>query len=246
MAPMCKAWRGLRAMTPCILLIAGCAPDQPAGAGPDAASNGTASAGAAAAAAAGSGSSGRASSGARYGVTTHAAARTGARPGPAFPTPMAAATPGLTDLCAPGEPMIFSCRLDTGKTLSICAAAQAGVPRFAQYRYGTPGQEGELIYPQTRSDGSLRFVSVPYSGGGEQQLSFSRRGTGYVVYSRMMRTGFDAKGNKPAFDDGVLVMQGEKILANHRCGPAGLSAIDYDRAERYAKKDQGGEVVYHD
>lgn len=157
--------------------------------------------------------------------------------------PSAAVQPGADNLCAPGEPVIFSCQLKNGKSLSVCAAAEEGGPRFAQYRYGATGQESELVWPATRAAGPMKFVSVPYSGGGEAQLSFARGGTDYVVYSRVIRTGFGAEGNQPAFEDGVLVMKGGKTLADHRCQAGGLQSVDYDKAERYAAK-RDDEIIY--
>ncbi len=157
------------------------------------------------------------------------------------------AQPGKDNLCAPGEPVIFSCRLDNGKSLSVCAAAEAGGPRFAQYRYGASGEASQLTFPESRTAGALRFLSVPYSGGGEAQLSFARGSATYVVYSRVMRTNFKAgEPNDPRFDDGVLVLRGEKIIANYRCKADLLTSVDYDLATKYAKSNEDGDVVYHD
>ena len=161
--------------------------------------------------------------------------------------PTTPAQPGKDNLCAPGEKVIFSCRLANRKSLSVCAVAEEGGPRFAQYRYGAAGQESELTYPARRADGALRFVSVPYSGGGEAQLSFARGGNRYIVYSRVMRTNFEAgEPNNPQFDDGVLVLSGDRIVADHRCESDKLSSIDYDLASKYAKPEESGDVVYHD
>ncbi|WP_420607031.1 hypothetical protein [Novosphingopyxis sp.] len=164
-----------------------------------------------------------------------------------IPSPTPPAQPGKDNLCAPGEPVIFSCRLASGKSLSVCAAAEAGGPRFAQYRYGASGEANELTFPENRAAGALRFVSVPYSGGGEAQLSFARGSASYVVYSRVMRTNFEAdEPNDPRFDDGVLVLRGEKTIADHRCESEQLTSVDHDLAKKYAKSDDSGDVVYHD
>ncbi len=163
------------------------------------------------------------------------------------PNPTPPAQPGKDNLCAPGEPVIFSCLLDNGNALSVCAAAETGGPRFAQYRYGPSGEASELSFPARRQDGALRFLSAPYSGGGEAQLSFVRGSASYVVYSRVMRTNFEAgEANDPQFDDGALVLNGGKIIANHRCEGDQLTSIDYDLATKYAKPDENGDVVYHD
>lgn len=154
--------------------------------------------------------------------------------------------PGLDNLCAPGEKVLFSCSLENGKIASVCAAAQIGGSRFAQYRYGMQGEESELVYPKSRQDGAIRFVSVPYSGGGEAQLMFERGDTTYVVYSNVIRTGFGDGGNKPEFNDGVFAMRGDKTIAAHQCRPAGLMSIDYEKAEKYAQKDEGADIIMHE
>ena len=154
--------------------------------------------------------------------------------------------PGLDNLCAPGEKVLFSCSLENGKIASVCAAAQIGGSRFAQYRYGMQGEESELVYPKSRQDGAIRFVSVPYSGGGEAQLMFERGDTTYVVYSNVIRTGFGDGGNKPEFNDGVFAMRGDKTIAAHQCKPDGLMSIDYEKAEKYAQKDEGADIIMHE
>ena len=162
------------------------------------------------------------------------------------PASEAKTKPGLDNLCAPGEKVLFSCSLENGKMVSVCAAAQIGGARFAQYRYGVQGEESELVYPKSRQDGAIRFVSVPYSGGGEAQLMFERGDTTYVVYSNVIRTGFDEGGNKPEFNNGIFAMRGDKTIAAHQCRPAGLMSIDYEKAEKYAQKDEGADIIMHE
>jgi hypothetical protein len=162
------------------------------------------------------------------------------------PASEAKTKPGLDNLCAPGEKVLFSCSLENGKMASVCAAAQIGGARFAQYRYGVQGEESELVYPKSRQDGAIRFVSVPYSGGGEAQLIFERGDTTYVVYSNVIRTGFDEGGNKPEFNDGLFAMRGDKTIADHQCKSDGLMSIDSEKARKYAKVVDGDDIVMHD
>ncbi|MDE0932615.1 MAG: hypothetical protein OSA47_03305 [Novosphingopyxis baekryungensis] len=162
------------------------------------------------------------------------------------PASEAKTKPGLDNLCAPGEKVLFSCSLENGKMASVCAAAQIGGARFAQYRYGVQGEESELVYPKSRQDGAIRFVSVPYSGGGEAQLIFERGDTTYVVYSNVIRTGFDEGGNKPEFNDGLSAMRGDKTIADHQCKSDGLMSIDSEKARKYAKVVDGDDIVMHD
>tara|TARA_B100000953_G_scaffold653_1_gene605 strand:+ start:622 stop:1299 length:678 start_codon:yes stop_codon:yes gene_type:complete len=174
-------------------------------------------------------------------TTTTAAAALDTRP-----TSMVPPLPGKADLCAPGEKRLFSCRLQNGKTASVCAAAEAGGGRFPQYRYGNLKEESELVFPEHRGGGAIRFVSVPYSGGGEAQLSFTRGAYRYVVYSRVVRTNFTAgEPNDPQFDDGVLVMKDGKIIQDHGCSGEALYSVDYAFSEKYAEPADQDALVDH-
>jgi hypothetical protein len=147
--------------------------------------------------------------------------------------PAESSTPG-TGLCAADEPVLFSCQVRTGKTVSVCGAAGADGQRFAQYRYGRTGITPELTFPASPAEGEVAFATVPYSGGGEGQLMFTRGGVQYVVYSRTIRTRFDGEGNDPVNEDGVAVMRGEELVSRLACTDRDPKSVDYDLSDQLA------------
>lgn len=146
--------------------------------------------------------------------------------------------------CASKAQTIFSCRMKSGKQASVCVMGE-GDAAFAQYRFGPPDASPELVWPQTRQAGQLAFKSVPYSGGGEQQISFTRDGTTYVVFSRVIRTNFaPGETNDPAIEDGILVMRSGAVLGELPCDGEVEMPIQVFAAERYLKP--AAEMLYAD
>lgn len=157
-------------------------------------------------------------------------------------TSAGAASPRAS-LCAASETPLFQCPVG-GKQVAVCAARGAA-PRV-QYRYGAPGKV-ELAYPAAGQAGSLRWAQTGYSGGGEMQIQFENGGVRYVVYSRMIRTGFGGDGrNNPKDELGVAVLRGERLLSDRRCGAAPIAGgtsdwIDEQATQRLLPK---GEFIY--
>ena len=126
----------------------------------------------------------------------------------ATPTSVMAAK-GAADVveCQKGEDRIFSCKTDGGKRIAVCASAAGKV----DYRFGAAKPELVLAGGQ--------YASVPYSGGGEQQIAFDNGDVRYVVFSRMVRTNFTpGETNDPAISDGVIVLRKDKVLSVLACG----------------------------
>lgn len=172
--------------------------------------------------------------------TAEASARQSVVPGAvvatAAATPATGAKAAVGAVCAKDEPVLFSCNLRNGRKVAVCGALLGG-RATAQYRYGKPGEPAEMIWPRSSSDSRVAFASVPYSGGGEAQLSFANGTTRYVVYSRIIRTNFAAdEPNDPAIEDGVLVMQGGRQLANLACDDQPMHPVDYNVSEKFADK----------
>jgi hypothetical protein len=153
---------------------------------------------------------------------------------PALMAPATAAPSGKAapaGLCRAGEIPIFSCRLGK-KSVAICGVSSPSGARSAEYRFGTPGKV-EMTYPG-REGGKLGYASVPYSGGGEEQVSFDRGGYRYVVYSSVIRTAFGADGlHDPAFEAGLFVLHDGKAVTTSKCvAPADASLSSQD-AKRF-------------
>ncbi|OYX66828.1 MAG: hypothetical protein B7Y88_03060 [Sphingomonadales bacterium 32-64-17] len=139
-----------------------------------------------------------------------------------------------TTLCNAEETPIFSCKVRRGKIASVCLAKGAG-GEFAQYRFGSAGAAPEMVGPSASSE-QMEWASVPYSGGGEAQLSFAAGDVRYVVYSKVVRTNFTAgEPNNPAMSDGVAVLRSGKIAANFAC-EADLQPIDVTAAQAHLAK----------
>lgn len=127
--------------------------------------------------------------------------------------------------CGAHETPIFSCLVQGGKRLAICADG-----RGARYRFG-PENAAEITI-----EGG-RWAHTAYSGGGEAQIAFARGDTRYIVFSRMIRTNFEAgEPNQPAISDGVLVQRGGTVISVRRCEGAETLPVQYDAAETHLER----------
>ncbi len=140
-----------------------------------------------------------------------------------------------TVACAAGETPIFTCTFADGKRIAVCGTQ----PGNAEYRFGGEGQP-ELVLSGGRNAYAM------YSGGGESQLAFDNGDTRYIVFSRMVRTGFGEEGNLPAISDGVVVERAGKFAAIRICDDPDLRAVDVDAAERHlsANTASGGAGLF--
>ncbi|MGB5723982.1 MAG: hypothetical protein WBM39_06175 [Parasphingorhabdus sp.] len=146
--------------------------------------------------------------------------------------------------CSAKEPAIFSCQLKGRKVVSVCGTENEAGTKTAQYRFGVPGKSPELVWPGTAGKDRLTFASVPYSGGGEAQISFARGDVTYVVYSRMVRTNFAAgEPNHPEMTDGILVLKGKKTVSDLVCADRDVVPVDYDLATQYANRSDEAFVI---
>ncbi|PZU17425.1 MAG: hypothetical protein DI591_03620 [Citromicrobium sp.] len=128
---------------------------------------------------------------------------------------------GIDPVDCPGDQQtVFSCRAGGGKRIAVCSAG----PGKAEYRYGKGAPEIRLTGGQ--------FANVAYSGGGESQIAFDHGDTRYVVFSRMVRTGFDDGGNAPAISDGVVVLKNGAFAALEKCDDIKPIAVQLTLAEQ--------------
>jgi hypothetical protein len=148
-------------------------------------------------------------------------------PAPEDTAPVASAKTGIrqatTVACAAGETPIFSCKFADGKRVAVCGIA----PGKAEYRFGGEGK------PELVLNGGRNAYAM-YSGGGESQLAFDDGDdTRYIVFSRMVRTGFGEEGNMPAISDGVVVERAGKFAAIRICDDPDLRPVDVDAAQKH-------------
>ncbi len=139
---------------------------------------------------------------------------------PASAAPEAPDTMARTMVCGEGGETVFACRVASGKRITVCANPKGG----AQYRFGEDR-------PELTLDGGT-FAQAAYSGGGEAQIEFTGKGTRYVVFSRVVRTNFAAgEPNDPAMSDGVIVLEGERVIGMQLCSGADTQPVDSTLAE---------------
>lgn len=132
--------------------------------------------------------------------------------------------------CYENEEVIFQCTVRGGRRVVVCSSDSGDGKRVAKYRFGK--EASEITLPDLGNP-PPRFGSVPLSGGGEGQVEFRNGNTRYIVYSRIVRTHFvEGEPNYPAITDGLLVLEGDKLLTAHQCDGQGLTPLHFDRASR--------------
>ena len=151
----------------------------------------------------------------------------------ATPSPSVASGQPASSACAETEGTLFSCKVRDGRTVAVCVQTDEQGREYAQYRFGKADQPPELAWPTSYAQDRMRWASVPYSGGGEAQLSFTRGDIEYVVYSRVVRTNFTAgEGNDPKFEAGVYVYRSGKRISDLPCTGEGEPSVSVGMAER--------------
>ncbi len=113
---------------------------------------------------------------------------------------------------------VFSCKFRDGKWVTVCGAG-GGLGRYA---FGS-------AEPEVQLNGG-RYASTMYSGGGEGQIAFDNGKTRYIVFSRMVRTGFDENGNRPAISDGIVIEREGKFLDIKLCEDPDLLPVQTEAA----------------
>lgn len=142
-----------------------------------------------------------------------------------------------TSACAETEATIFSCSIRDGRTIAVCVSRDNQGREFAQYRFGQSDQPPELAWPTSFEERGMQWASVPYSGGGEAQLSFARGDIRYVIYSRVVRTNFTAgEPNDPSFEDGAYVYRGARRISALPCAAEADRSVSVAMAERFAEQ----------
>lgn len=148
-------------------------------------------------------------------------------------------------LCHAPEAILFTCQVEA-KTVSICGLQQkqregeAGADQAgAVYRYGRQGRvEMEAI--------DLHRAFEGWAGGGETQVYADTPTHRYVVYDRMVRTGFDREGHSLLqMTQGLLVRSGKRTVLNRGCEqPVGAEPPAFDQ-RRIEALLPAGEYVSH-
>lgn len=148
-------------------------------------------------------------------LTTALFATLAAHPGAAV------AESGLVkSLCRAPEAVLFTCGIRT-RTVSVCGQEQGG----AVYRFGRPGRRVELEVPD------LHRAQTGWWGSGETQVYADTPTHRYVIYDRMVRTGYDDEGHYLSkMTEGLMVRSKGRTLSNQDCTqPIGLMPPAFDQ-----------------
>lgn len=112
-------------------------------------------------------------------------------------------------LCKPGEAVIFNCELPK----SISSLCQSDVDGALTYRNGVNGKINLKISDAGENMGKIFYFSnVPYAGGGEAHIRFSRSKYTYYLYDKTMKT-----DDGPAFSAGIVIYENGERIANLAC-----------------------------
>lgn len=115
-------------------------------------------------------------------------------------------------LCSPSEEIVFSCRDQRGKTISVCASpSNQGGAKIA-YRFGS----AKKIELELTADTSQELPPVEHNGllGNPAYEYFVRFRSGKYTYT--VENYWDGR---PRHSDvaGVLVAKSDKLIARHTC-----------------------------
>jgi hypothetical protein len=113
------------------------------------------------------------------------------------------------------------------ETLFACAIGRKRVEISQQggrltYRFGRPGRPELLL---DAAAGDVRHYYNLYPRGEDRHLRFASGRHGYVVYNIFNAPNHD--GNGAVDQAGVLVLDGEKVIARLRCRDGGQFAAGY-------------------
>jgi hypothetical protein len=104
-------------------------------------------------------------------------------------------------LCSEGEDVYFSCPLETGKTVSVCAKDNTAPNRgYVQYRYGV--KDDAFVFPPENVPPSKTVKITDVSEGSIRglHLKFSKEPYTYVVSSVSPGEVYVSKNGKIIFD----------------------------------------------
>ncbi|MDR6419619.1 hypothetical protein J2801_001870 [Paraburkholderia phenoliruptrix] len=113
-------------------------------------------------------------------------------------------------LCKSEEAAIFNCELPKSIS-SLCRSSDASV---LTYRNGIKGRLNLEISDGGGERGRVFYFSnIPYSGGGEAHIRFSRSGYTYFIYDKTIKSDDGAISSA-----GLVVYKGDKKISNLVCG----------------------------
>lgn len=124
-------------------------------------------------------------------------------------------------LCAVKEMVIFNCELKRSVS-SLCQSTENGT---ITYRNGLDGRINLQISGNNAGKKDVFHLSyMPYAGGGEAHIRFSRLDYTYYLYDNTIKT-----DEGPTFSAGIVIYRGEKKVSNFVCNnDASIRASAYE------------------
>jgi len=134
-------------------------------------------------------------------------------------------------LCEQSESVVFEC-ITHDEKVALCGKAEAG-NRSIAYRFG----DNEEIVETGMANSHFSYAMRGYSGGGEAQVQVRKDDDLYLIYDRVVRTGFGADGlNKPEFTSGVATFHRGAVISNHICQQPFDNPLQLNELEKYMSK----------
>src|SRR6266566_2548706 len=122
-------------------------------------------------------------------------------------------------LCTSNEEAAFSCSLDNGKTVSLCASSD--LSNASGYMYYAFGKKGaiELLFPKEKARSRERFLEGATTQGqlDIDYVRFVNGGFGYAVYSATNGASFRKEGV-------IVEKERGKVISNLACQDSAMGA----------------------
>jgi hypothetical protein len=128
-------------------------------------------------------------------------------------------------LCIAAETTIFNCELQKS-TASLCKSNQDGT---LIYRNGTDGKINMQLSDVGKSKNIVFFFSnVPYAGGGEAHIRFTRSSYTYYLYDKTTKASAG-----PEFSAGIAIYKDRRKISDLACqNDASIRATAYKSITR--------------
>ena len=123
-------------------------------------------------------------------------------------TSQASAANPAASLCKAAETTYFNCSVKKGsKLVSLCGKNKGGAGSYLQYRYGSPGQRPELIYPPAIRDPAMATTFF-FDSSGVKNEARSEAG----VWFEYDNTYYELKFNAELSATGNLITAVSEVL----------------------------------
>jgi hypothetical protein len=123
-------------------------------------------------------------------------------------------------LCIPRETVIFNCEMEK-YTASLC---QSIGERTLTYRSGAGGRLAMELSDAGKKKPVFFLSSIPYAGGAENHIRFSRSSYTYYFYDKTIKT-----SEGPEFSAGIVIYKDQRRISDLSCrNDASIYAAGYE------------------